>query len=127
MARPLKEINWEQVIKKMEAGCSAKEIYGSWGDSDTFYRRFKQQFGKRFEDYAVSLREVGKGNIRYGQYVKAMQGNNHMLALLGKEWLGQGREEEIKRSPFEDIIELRHENMILKAELQEIKGKLNER
>ena len=121
MARPLKEINWDLVLKKMEAGCPAKEIYSGMCDEDTFYSRFKKEFGRAFSDYSGWMNNVGIGNLRYAQYAKAMQGNNQMLTLLGKERLGQGREEEIKKSPFEDIIELRHENMMLKAELQEIK------
>ena len=113
-----KEINWEFVEKRMEAGCNGIEIAACLRiDSDTFYRRFRQQYGKRFADSTADFYSAGDANIKFTQYMKALSGNNNMLMLLGKERLGQGKEEEIKKSPFEDIIELRHENMMLKAKL----------
>lgn len=125
MARPKKTIDWQLVEKRMEAGCTAKEIAACLhADIDTFYRRFKEQYGKSFGDYSVEFYSIGDANIRALQYAKAMNGNLQMLFFLGKERLGQGKEE-VKASPFEDIIQLRHENMILKAELNEIKEKMN--
>lgn len=118
MARPKKEINWELVEKRMEAGCSAREIAAAVRvDLDTFYNRFKEQFGKGFGDYSDDFYSAGDANIKYTQYMKALSGNNNMLMLLGRERLGQGKEQE-KVSPYEDILALRHENMILKAQLQ---------
>jgi len=94
MARPLKEINWDLVVKKMEAGCSASEIYNSPDISlsqDTFYDRFKAKFECGFSDYSSKYHEGGKGNIRFTQYIKALKGDTKMLTLLGEEWLGQGK------------------------------------
>ena len=93
MARPKKEINWDIVEKKMEAGCSAKEICGSTLDTDTFYRRFKEEYGKSFGDYSAEFYSVGNGNLKFTQYMKALSGNTNMLTLLGKERLGQGNTE----------------------------------
>lgn len=126
MARPKKEINWDIIEKRMEAGCTAKEIWGD-GDMDTFYRRFKEHFGKSFGDYKDEYYSVGNGNLKFTQYMKALAGNTNMLTLLGRERLGQGREEEIKKSPYDDIIELRHENMLLRAQLENNKGNENEK
>lgn len=126
MARPKKEINWEIVEKRMEAGCSGVEIASTLRiDSDTFFRRFQEQYGKRFADSSADFYSAGDANIKFTQYMKALAGNNNMLMLLGKERLNQGKEEEIKKSPLEDMIELRHENMILKAENDKIKGELD--
>lgn len=123
MARPKKEINWEIVEKKIEAGCNGIEIAATLRiDADTFYIRFKEQYGKSFQDSSGHFYSAGDANIKFTQYMKALAGNNNMLMLLGKERLNQGKEEEIKKSPLEDIIELRHENMILKAEIVKIKG-----
>lgn len=123
MARPKKEINWEIVEKRMEAGCNGMEIAATLRiDPNTFYRRFEGQYGKSFADSVGGFYSAGDANIKFTQYMKALAGNNNMLMLLGKERLNQGKEEEIKKSPLEDIIELRHENMILKAEIQKITG-----
>jgi hypothetical protein len=124
MPRPKKDINWDIVQKKMEAGCSAKEIAGGMCNIDTFYDRFKEEFGKGFSDYSDIFYSEGDGNLRFTQYMKALSGNINMLTLLGRERLGQGKEE-VKVSPFDDILALKHENMILRAELSEIKERLN--
>jgi len=124
MARPKKELDWRIVEKKMEAGCSAKEIAGSMCDIGTFYDRFKEEYGVSFSNYSQQFYEEGNSNIRWIQYMKAMSGNIPMMSLLGRERLGQGKEE-VQTSPFEDIIAMRHENMMLKAEMHEIKEMLN--
>jgi len=121
MARPKKEINWDLVEKRMEAGCSAKEIAGAIPcDLDTFYSRFKLEFGKAFSDYSDEFYSAGDGNLRFTQYMKALAGNTNMLTLLGKERLGQGEEKE-STPPNNDFMALRHENMLLKAELDAYK------
>ncbi len=102
MARPRKEINWKLVEGKMAAGCSAEEIYNdpdTLMDQDTFYRRFREEYGVGFADYAVKFHSNGKGNVRYTQYAKAIQGNIPMLLLLGKHWLGQ----KDKDDPIENL------------------------
>ncbi len=117
MARPEKEINWEIVEKRMEAGCSGVEIAATLRiQADTFYLRFKKKYGKSFQDYHGDFYSAGDANIKFTQYMKALAGNNNMLLLLGRERLNQSKEQE-RISPLEDIIELRHENMLLKAEL----------
>lgn len=121
MPRQKKYVNWEIVEKKMESGCPAKEIAGAIDmDLTTFYERFRQEFGHGFADKADSFQSAGHGNIRFTQYMKALQGNTNMLTLLGREWLGQSQ---IKEStpPNEDFIVLKHENMLLKAELEALK------
>lgn len=121
MPRPKKEINWELVEKRMEAGCSGIEIAACLRiDSDTFFRRFQQQYGKRFADSTADFCSAGDSNIRFTQYMKSLSGNIPMLTLLGRERLGQGKDE-VKLSPYEDVLAMRHENMILRAELEKLK------
>lgn len=121
MARPEKEINWEVVEKRMEAGCSGVEIAATLRlQADTFYTRFKKKYGVSFQDYHGDYKSAGDSNIRFTQYMKALSGNIPMLTLLGRTRLGQDKEDEIKKSPFEDILELRHENMMLKARLDQV-------
>lgn len=117
-------INWEIVQKQVEAGCSAKEIYGDLCDADTFYNRFKEHFGKSFSDYSGDLYSTGDGRIRFTQYMKALSGNIPMLCRLGDVRLGQNKTEE-KVSPFEDSMAIRHENMILRSQLEKLKEQLN--
>jgi hypothetical protein len=123
MGRKKKEINWDVVEKRIEAGCTATEIAAACRiNQDTFTARFKQNYGRYFSEISDSFYSAGDANLKYTQYMKALSGNNAMLLLLGRERLNQGKEEEIKKSPYEDIIALRHENMILRAELDNIKG-----
>lgn len=97
MARPKKEISWLRVEQMMESGASAKEIAGALAiDLDTFYSRFKEEFGKGFSDYSDSFRSGGYANLRHMQYVSALKGNSSMLQYLGRIWLGQKTEEEAK-------------------------------
>ena len=104
MARPLKEINWEYVEKMIEAGCSAKEISGKYRiDNDTFYIRFKKQFGCRFQDYQAIVAPAGDGQIRTMQYAKALNnkapGSPQMLMYLGKVLLGQREPDNVSSTP----------------------------
>lgn len=90
MARPLKPIDWNLVEKKMEAGCNGVEISGSLHiDTDTFYSRFKEEFGESFSALSANYHSGGKSNLKVRQYAKAMEGNINMLIWLGKNWLGQ--------------------------------------
>ncbi|MEN6512226.1 MAG: hypothetical protein ABFD00_10420 [Chloroherpetonaceae bacterium] len=126
MSRPRKEINWELVERRMEAGCTAKEIAASCNiDPDTFTNRIKEKYGNNFTHVSSLFYAAGDANIKFTQYMKALQGNIHMLILLGKERLNQGKDEEIKKSPYEDLLELRHENMLLKAEIDKCKELIN--
>lgn len=122
--RPRKPINWEIVEKRMEAGCNATEIAGSLQlDLGTFCDRFKDHFGDIFSNYSQMYYKAGDSNLRLTQYMKALSGNTNMMVLLGKERLGQGKEE-VKVSPYQGSIDLEHENMALKAQLEFLKEQL---
>ena len=50
--RPPKEIDWDYVERQIMAGCKAIEIYPELGITDnTFYQRFEEYFGEKFQDY----------------------------------------------------------------------------
>ncbi len=102
MARPPKPINWAEVEKRMEIGQNGIEIASCLRlDVDTFYRRFKEEYGENFGGYAAKLPVCGPQNILFMQYIKAMKGNTKMLELLGREWLGQGKGEDINKKDLE--------------------------
>jgi hypothetical protein len=123
MARPKKEINWDIVEKRMEAGNSAKKIAKHLRiDINTFYDRFKKEYNCCFADFADGITECGIGDIEFTQHMKALQGNVTMLMYLGKVKCGQKEpEQSTLLAPHQDMLELRHENMLLKAEIDKIK------
>lgn len=100
MARPPKEINWEIVEKRMEAGNKGKAIAQAfYVDLDTFYRRFKQHYGFSFGDSTLHFYECGNDNLQYTQYMKALSGNVNMLTWLGKIRLGQREPDMLSATP----------------------------
>ena len=125
MGRQKKEINWNIVEKKIEAGCSAKEIYENVCHKDTFYDRFKEEYGENFSDYSTEYYHVGNGNLKFTQYIKALSGNIPMLLLLGRERLGQGKSEETV-SPLQMQIDQSHILMEQSHEIAELKNQVYE-
>lgn len=94
MARPFKPIDWNTVETMIEAGCTASEISACFRiDPTNFYDRFNDKYGTNFTTYASHVRCAGLGNVRRAQYEKAMEGNVQMLTILGREWLGQEKEQ----------------------------------
>jgi len=93
LARPEKTIDWNIVEKRMQANCKASSIAYLFGiHINTFYVRFIQEYGESFCEYLGKMHAVGKENVAFKQYEKAIdEGNVQMLTLLGEEWLGQGR------------------------------------
>ena len=93
MARPLKEINWEVVEKLIEAGCKGTEIAAKFRiQSDTFYRRFKDEYGLSFQDYHGESHEAGLADLRAMLHAKALNnsapGNSNILIFLARCRLG---------------------------------------
>lgn len=93
MARPHKEINWDVVEKLIDCGCSGVEISGKFRiQSDTFYRRFKEEYGCSFQDYRVESQEAGLADLRAMIHAKALNnkapGNSNLLIFLARTRLG---------------------------------------
>jgi hypothetical protein len=123
MVRPKKEINWEVVEKRMEAGNSAAVICKKFNiDTDTFYRRFKEEYGCSFGDYTAIYRQCGKEDIAYTQHMKALSGNVQMLIWLGKVDLGQKEPDMASLRPVNQTeIDKDHRIMQLEHELNKLR------
>lgn len=90
-----KEINWKEVQRRIEVGTSGTVIAKCLRiDPDTFFRRFKEEYGMGFAEYTVGMSACLPANILLAQYMKAMSGSADLLKLLGREYLGQGRDED---------------------------------
>lgn len=134
MGRPLKEINWEIVDKYLEAGTrnGAALARKFRIQSDTFYRRFKEEYGCAFQDYNVDSQGIGVEDIRLMIHAKALNnkapGNATMLMFLGRCLLGM-KEPEVSQlvAPKQDDIDKDHQIMILKHEIAELKDNGNKR
>jgi hypothetical protein len=128
MARPPKPINWEIILKRMQAGNTAKQIaFEHEIHLDTFYDRFKKEFDASFSDYSANSYEGGNGNIAYTQYMKALSGNVQMLIWLGKVRLGQREPDATPLvAPNQDNIDKDHHIMHLEHQIALLKEKLGE-
>ena len=126
MARPEKEIDWEKVRQRMEAGCSAKTIASKHNvDLSRFYEKFKKEFGCGFADYAGLYTECGKDDIEYIYHMKALSGNVSALNWLAQVKCGHKIPESAKTdSPIQSDIDLRHQNMFLQARLDKLEAQI---
>lgn len=90
MARPLTDIDWQQVDKMCEIHCTGEEQASILGvDYDTLNAACKRDKGIGFSDYFKQKSSGGKMSLRRRQFTSAMDGNTTMLVWLGKNWLGQ--------------------------------------
>ncbi len=127
MARPEKIIDWKQVEQRMEAGNSARQIASVFRiDINTFYDRFKKEYGKGFADFFDGFSECGKANIEYTQYLKALSGNVQTLLWLGQVKCGQKIPDGSNQNtpPLDVIIEKDNENMQLKAKIAKLEEQI---
>lgn len=127
MARPLKEINWDVVEKQIEAKCTAREIAALCRiEINTFYDRFKLEYGKSFADYADDLYCGGIGYQKYITHLRALSktGSVQLLIRYNEERLGWGKTTEIK-PPNDDEIDKDHIIMLQANEILELKENAN--
>jgi hypothetical protein len=83
MARPLKQIDANQVYKLAAMFCTDDEIAGFFDAGETTLKR-------RFRKELDAGRAAGKMSIKRKQYTLAVDGGNvAMLIWLGKQYLGQ--------------------------------------
>ncbi len=127
MARPLKEINWDLVDKLIEAGCSGVAISGKFRiQSDTFYARFKKEYGCSFQDYRAEVQEAGVADLMMMLHAKALNnkapGNSNLLIFLAKTKLGMKEPENVQLdAPNQPDINKDHLIMQLKNENLELR------
>lgn len=90
MARPQKQIDWDQVDKLCAIHCTGEEQANILGvDYDTLNRACHREHNLSFAEYFKQKSATGKMSLRRRQYSAAMDGNTTMLVWLGKNWLGQ--------------------------------------
>lgn len=128
MARPQKEINWDIVEKLIECGCFGTEIAAKFRiQSDTFYRRFKEEYGCAFQDYHARSHESGIADLRAMLHAKALNnrapGNSNLLIFLARTKLGM-KEPEMDQSVAtnQEFIDQSHEIMRLQHKLAQMEN-----
>jgi hypothetical protein len=121
---PLIPIDWTKVEQMIQSGCNGVEIYSTLKiKEDTFYDRFKREYGVGFSELRPKMATVGHGMIRMRQFKSAMQGNTQMLKTLGEEWLKQGRKDD-HLPPNDAQMDISLENVKLLGRIQELEAKL---
>ena len=90
MARPRKQIDWEEFDKLCMIQATQGEI-AAWFDCtvDTIENAVKREHKVRFSEYFAQKRGKGKISLRRKQFQVALSGNVTMLIWLGKQLLGQ--------------------------------------
>jgi hypothetical protein len=90
VARPRKEVSWDDIDKLCGLQCTEEEI-AQWCEVSvsTLYRRSLEEHGVSFDEYFEQKRGAGKISLRRSQWQLAQKGNPTMLIWLGKQYLGQ--------------------------------------
>lgn len=128
MVRPLKEINWDVVEKLMESGCSGVAIAAKFRiQSDTFYRRFKDEYECSFQDYHIHAQEAGAADLLSMLHAKALNnkapGNAQLLMFLARCRLGM-KEPELTANIATNQVQLDQTHLIMQLQhkLAELEG-----
>lgn len=102
MARPRIEIDAEQFEKLCFMQCTLKEIAGWFKCSeDTIERWCKRELKMSFADAYERYSAGGKISLRRYQW-KMAEHNCSMAIFLGKQYLGQSDQQELKVSKSDD-------------------------
>lgn len=111
MARPKKELNWNELDKLCAIHATKKEI-ADWFEcsEDTIERRCHEEFGVGFAVYYDQKSVNGKMSLRRKQHEQALEGNTTMLLWLGKQYLGQSDRTEVKQEITEHKINLSYKD-----------------
>lgn len=130
MARPKKDINWDVVDRLIECGSPATEIAAKFRiQTDTFYNRFKEEYGCGFQDYRARCQEAGLADIRAMIHAKAINnsapGNSNLLIFLAKCKLGYKEPESSNIPANQAQIDQSHYIMRLEHEIEELKANAN--
>jgi hypothetical protein len=97
MGRKRITIDWDEVDKMLEAGCTGTEIAAALGmHPETLYGRCEQDNNIGFSDYLAQKRASGARLLKMKQFEIAMSGDKTMLIWLGKQYLDQTEKQEIK-------------------------------
>ncbi len=132
MARPLKEINWDIVDKLIEYGCSGVAIAGKFRiQKQTFYERFKKEYGCSFQDYHTDVQESGLADLMSMLHAKALNnkapGNAQLLIFLARTKLGLKEPEITSGNPANQIfLDQSHLIMQLQHKISELEANVNQ-
>lgn len=96
MARPRKEIDWNDVGKLAALHCTHEEIASFCEVSlDTLERHAFEATGLSFAEFYAQKRDQGNISLRRKQHEVAMKGNPTMLIWMGKQRLDQSEKSQI--------------------------------
>lgn len=105
MARPRIEINQEHFQSLCSIQCTLAEIASFFKCSeDTIERWCKRELKMGFADAYKRYSAGGKISLRRWQFRSAENGNVSMQIWLGKQYLGQTDQQELKVSKSDDEI-----------------------
>lgn len=97
VGHPVLPINWDEVDRYLQAGCSGAQIAALVGVSpDTLYRRCQTERGANFSVVLQEKRAKGEALLHAKQFSEAMRGDRGMLIWLGKQRLGQRDKQDVK-------------------------------
>ena len=131
MARSRRDINWDVVEKLAQAGCSGIEIAAKFGmQDDTFYRRFKQEYGKSYQDFKGMFFSTGNADLKAMLHAKAINnsapGNTNTLIFLAKTRLGMREPDPISHiAANQPQIDQSHYIMTLENKIAELEANAN--
>lgn len=118
-------VDWKKVDQYLEAGANGFQIAAKLEmHHDTLYNCCQRDHNVLWTEYAQSKKLGGDADLHWAQMASARRGNTQLLLKLGELRLGQAQVEE-KTPPFQELLEIRHELMLLKAENEKLKDKLN--
>ena len=122
MGKFKKDIDWNLVELYVKAGCKQVDICKSFHiDDETLRSQVKRIYGVEWSTFSGALRSEGRMLIEGQQFQKAMKGYWPALLWLGKINCGQKEPENMQMiPPHEDSLALRHENMILKSQIEKL-------
>jgi hypothetical protein len=91
MARPKTNIDWIEMGRLVQAGCTGVMCAAYIGiDDETFYNRCKDDLGIGFTEFLRTNRAKGDALLLAKQYEAALKDKDRgMLIWLGKNRLGQ--------------------------------------
>jgi len=120
-------LDWKLIDEFLASGSRGIEIAAYFDiEKDTLYDACVRDNGIAFSAYSAEKREKGHIPLRYKMYKKAVKdGNITALLHLAKHRLNEwDQKEEVATAPLQKQIDSDHENMKLKAQLQECLDKL---
>lgn len=101
--RPKANIDWQNVEKMIEAGCTTEGIAATIGvQRDTLYKRCQTDNKVDFSTFCRQKKAQGDEKLRMKQFQTALDGNVTMQIWLGKQRLGQRDKVEQDLNPRDD-------------------------